>query len=54
MVTPYFYYLLITLPVETPAHYQTEQDNLIKLYIFQIDLRQIESYYRAYYEKRLR
>ncbi len=38
--------------METPAHYQTAKDSQVTMLIYQIDLRQIESYYRAYHEKR--
>ncbi len=38
--------------MEIPAQYATAFDNQITMLIYQIDLRQIESYYRAYHEKR--
>jgi hypothetical protein len=38
--------------METPAQYATAFDNQITMLIYQIDLRQVESYYRDYHEKR--
>lgn len=38
--------------METPAQYTTASHTLVNLEIYPIDLRQFESYYRAYHEKR--
>jgi hypothetical protein len=38
--------------METPAQYKSASHTLVNLLIYQIDLRQIESYYRDYHQKR--